>query len=199
MKLGLRTLVFMGVFVLIKAKPRDIHPPIWEYTYQYELFEKIYSQVQQLQRETTRLRLDMLQIGCPQHWMAGNLTCYRLPLHRKLDWFQADEVCERIGGHLAILDTEEENSFVSQLLNETRSNENLGLENIWIGGFSAGQAGTWHWVNGKAVRYTNWKTEPDAGNVTSENEHCLDWSGVWNVNTCTRKLHYLCEKYPKTS
>lgn len=174
--------------------PVKTHPPVWEYTYQFQLFEKIYAQVQYLQREVKKLSGTVLNRRCPVHWKNGINTCYFLALHRKLDWFQSQEACERLGGHLAVLESEQEDTFISQFILELAIQDEMTLNDIWIGGFHFEKPGAWRWVTGSNMSYVKWEADPE---VSERGQQCILLAdGNWDVSKCSREFHYLCEKEP---
>lgn len=75
-------------------------------------------------------------------------------------WTEAKEYCESVGGHLAIVETEEEQLFLEGILKE----KNL----YWIG--LAHVKEEWLWVNGEPLNYAKWSGEgPD--NFTGEENY----------------------------
>ncbi len=65
-----------------------------------------------------------------------------------LTWKEAKEFCESIGGYLATVSSDDENSYI---LNLTRQGS---MQNYWIGGYKAQD--NWFWVNGESFSYSNW-------------------------------------------
>lgn len=61
-------------------------------------------------------------------------------------WTEAKEYCESVGGHLAIVETEEEQVFLEGILKE----KNL----YWIG--LSREKEEWLWVNGEPLMYAKW-------------------------------------------
>ena len=71
-----------------------------------------------------------------------------------LSWSEARDACEKMGGHLVTINSEEEQDFVTHLI--LRGNANC----YWIGGIKV--PGRWQWITGEAVTYRNWaKDEPN--------------------------------------
>ena len=101
-----------------------------------------------------------------------------------MNWEDAKLYCEDIGGHLVIIESQEEQTMLESILGEKNF--------YWLGAsIELGKTdSTWRWVNGEHIDYSNWHgTQPD--NFTGE-ETCLmmynyqnpmDSStvkGVWN-------------------
>ncbi len=68
-------------------------------------------------------------------------------------WNEAKIYCENLGGHLAVITSEEEQTFINDLI----KNETKGC--YWIGGYYSEE---WHWVTDETFEYTNWASgEPN--------------------------------------
>lgn len=92
-------------------------------------------------------------------------------------WDVAEEYCESLGGHLATLTSQEENDYVYQIV------RNAGYTNAYFGLTDKDVEGTWVWVTGEAVSYTNWHSgEPNHEN--SNEDYAMFYfkysDGTWN-------------------
>jgi hypothetical protein len=182
-------------FVIVSSLPVKNHPPVWEYTYQYELFEKIYRQIQFLLTEIGKISAKLTERSCPPNWTSGNSKCYYLALHRKLDWFQSEEACERLGSRLAIIQNEQESTSFVDYFNKLQEIEELSPGNVWIGGFKYNNDDSWRWVTGENVSYVNW--DPDLEMSDTVGRPCMVMTGqYWNARRCSKDLHYVCEREP---
>lgn len=87
-------------------------------------------------------------------------------------WAAAKTNCESLGGHLATVASGMENAFLTSLL----------TEKAFLGMTDAATEGTWAWITGEAVTFTNWgPTEPNNGGDTSNEDHLqLTLPGTWN-------------------
>ncbi len=74
------------------------------------------------------------------HWY----QCFGEPV----TWPQAQAACQEMGGHLIIINSEEENTFASFFVTGTRA--------LWIGLTDEAQEGTWRWVDGTPAEFTAW-------------------------------------------
>lgn len=104
-----------------------------------------------------------------------------------LSWTEAKAYCEMLGGHLAYVDSSEENDFVSSL---TAKGQEKGY---WLGGENLTNSGTYQWTDGTALSYQNWDSnQPDS---TNNNEHYLEiWDGgKWNDAPNVEGLGFVCE------
>ena len=71
-----------------------------------------------------------------------------------VSWSDAKEICEKAGGHLVTINSEDEQNFINHLL--LRDNANC----YWTGGIKV--PGSWQWVTGENITYRNWaKGEPN--------------------------------------
>ena len=113
-------------------------------------------------------------------------------------WYTANEWCKAMGGHLAYIESAEENAFLHNLCGEAQ---------VWMGGTDAAGEGSWYWTNGRAFSYTNWYSgQPD--NYFGNHEGCENYlnlreDGSWNDNAGCALLWFVCEiesldSYPVT-
>jgi hypothetical protein len=107
-----------------------------------------------------------------------------------LTWEAARDRAISLGGHLATLTSDAEDTFVFSLV---ASRPDLWQQNSfggpWLGGFQAAPFGSepsegWEWVTGEAWSYTNWAaSEPNdagwQGGVESYLQY-RDLTGGWN-------------------
>uniref|UniRef100_A0A8C3W664 C-type lectin domain family 4 member D n=1 Tax=Catagonus wagneri TaxID=51154 RepID=A0A8C3W664_9CETA len=75
---------------------------------------------------------------CPEGWRPFQSNCY-FPFHDKKTWAQSERNCTGLGAHLATISTEDEQNFITQLLDKQFSYF-LGLTN-------ENHEGQWRWVN----------------------------------------------------
>ncbi len=101
-----------------------------------------------------------------------------------LDWHHANLTARRLGGHLAVISSAEENQFLAnQLVNQT----------AFIGISDHEEEGVFTAVNNEAVNYTNW--EPDQPNNSYGVQHyvALDPYGRWNDIRGDQQKEYIIE------
>lgn len=107
----------------------------------------------------------------------------------RISWSEAKKYCEKIGGHLVTITSSGENSVVAKLANGGR---------YWIGATDKNNEGTWEWVTGENMNYSNWDestAEPNGGD--SEN-YAVTWgtsTAVWNdlSNDSWEQDGFICE------
>ncbi len=104
-------------------------------------------------------------------------------------WQEAKEKCERMGGHLATIHSDEEQRFIEWL------NDYQGI--LWIGLY-IDDDGNWNWVTEEPVSYTHWMAgEPN--NYFSQDypfENVAAFRPEWNdfhENNIAEIYGYVCE------
>ena len=80
-------------------------------------------------------------------------------------WLEARVRCQKIGGHLAVVKSEEENQFLTSLM------KNQGVTVAWLGATDELVEGRWAWVDGEPLRYNNWN--PGQPNNKQGREHYM--------------------------
>ena len=67
-----------------------------------------------------------------------------------MSWTDAENMCVEMGGHLASVNSIEEQSFLMCLT------DSASIENIWIGGYYDTLTNQWKWTDNSDFSYTNW-------------------------------------------
>ena len=76
-------------------------------------------------------------------------------INRGMDWHDAKSYCEKIGGHLVTITSEEEELFIESLIKDNEKN------NYWLGGFKD-SSHNMKWITGEEFVYQNWGgNQPD--------------------------------------
>ena len=105
-----------------------------------------------------------------------------------MTWDKAKANCEAQGGHLVAISSQEENNFVNQL---------AGFQNIWIGLTDEIHEGSWQWVNGESLTYTNWDSEEPNDDDIGEDYGMMNSDGSWNdagpPGSPNEAYTYICE------
>ena len=76
-------------------------------------------------------------------------------------WTEAETNAINLGGHLAAISSEGENSYLFSTFGPSSSPS----DEKWIGLNDSEQEGVWKWSNGEEVVYTNWASVAPANNV----------------------------------
>jgi len=97
-------------------------------------------------------------------------------------WLDAQLFAESLGGYLAVIGSESENLWIIQNVID-RSDL---CEALWLGMTDWGSEGTWYWVNGEPVTYTNWG-DGEPNDMGGEDSCAMNGSchpGEWNDLGC---------------
>lgn len=105
----------------------------------------------------------------------------------QINWKDARDFCEKLGGHLVTITSEEENAFIT---------ENIMVinEDCQIGFSDEESEGDWVWVTGEDTDYTNW--EDGEPNNEWEEDFALikNGSGQWNdAHLDKENWNFICE------
>ncbi len=99
-------------------------------------------------------------------------------------WTNAQAVCVNNGGHLAVINTPEENQFLANILTN---------QSAFIGLSDAQNEGNFQWVNGDPLNYTNWYTgQPNNFNGNQDYVELMP-DGQWNDQYNDMMLEYIME------
>ena len=109
--------------------------------------------------------------------------------NQQMNWNQAYKFCEKKGGHLVTVTSQEENDFIVNLAGDSSY--------LWIGG-RTGDKNTWYWITGESFEYKNWSEgEP---NDTDGKEDALEiylpktgHNGEWNDTDNSHCSAFICE------
>jgi hypothetical protein len=117
-----------------------------------------------------------------------NNHCY-IQLMAPRDWTAARAACSLWGGHLVSINDSAENTFV-------RTNfAAVSADSPWIGIHDSNTEGTWEWVNGDPVAYTNWSAgQPDDAGGAQDWGQMLT-AGTWaDCGPACGTRSCICEK-----
>lgn len=107
-------------------------------------------------------------------------------------WDEAKELCEKQGGYLAVITTQEEQSFIQELIKGKNN------EGFWLGAENSGD--TWTWINGEEFVYQNWDSGEPNGDSNDMKLQIYEENGKWDDtwsdgDTNGIKEHgFICEK-----
>uniref|UniRef100_A0A3B3C9T1 C-type lectin domain-containing protein n=1 Tax=Oryzias melastigma TaxID=30732 RepID=A0A3B3C9T1_ORYME len=123
--------------------------------------------------------------GCPAEWIRFGSSCYFFSGESKF-WDEARKFCRAREADLVVINSNDENTFVSALKKES----------VWIGLSDEASEGTWKWVDGSSLTLEFWKhNQPDNGAGKYGEEDCaqfrFDNSGSWNDISCKTSLTFL--------
>lgn len=128
---------------------------------------------------------------CPSLVFGG--SCYQ-PFAELVTWAVAEQRCVAWGGHLAIIETLEEDAFLEDWPAE------LGIftvdgSGIWIGATDAAFEGRFQWWDDTPVTTDGWApNQPDNGAGADCIEKRNDGTARWFDQRCDDSHRYLCER-----
>ena len=99
-----------------------------------------------------------------------------------INWLAAQSKCAIWGGDLTSITTERENNFLNTIITSL-------VGNCWIGLDDRDVEGTYTWIDGTTVSYTNWTSTPS----NDTNSNCVQinnaGNGMWESVSCDVTLN----------
>ncbi|XP_077995001.1 C-type mannose receptor 2-like [Glandiceps talaboti] len=121
-------------------------------------------------------------------WNNFNGKSYYIDTDNSYTYNQATQFCDGISSHLAIINDEEENTFLKDFAVTSGSHLWIGLDDIAV-------EGEMKWVDGSLVTYSDWNTgQPDNYGNNEDCGHFRFSDGKWNDLSCSNKIGFICEK-----
>ncbi|XP_071944844.1 C-type mannose receptor 2-like [Antedon mediterranea] len=118
-------------------------------------------------------------------------SCYVF-VTSKMTFFESKTGCQEIGADLLVIDSVEENSFITSRMADEVPDANM----VYIGMDDRDVEGVWKWIHGDIVgedAFKNWKEgEPD--NLNDQDCGLIFDDGLWTDNLCSRDFPSICEK-----
>ena len=118
-------------------------------------------------------------------YYTGN--CYQV-FYESKSWGEAEILCLSYGGHLASINSEDENNFIATLMKETGY--------FWVGGHDIVTEEAWQWTDHSAWSYSDWAANKPTKNYGS---NCLRYSAspavgrFYSDYSCTYTTYFVCE------
>ena len=107
-----------------------------------------------------------------------------------MEWDEAKEYCENMGGHLITITTQEEQDFINSL--------DLCSTDYWMGASDTMVEGDWEWITKEKWKYENWYENQPDNDMQTENYLVLvtSWDNEWNdapIEGASSNLEFICE------
>ncbi|XP_048827307.1 CD209 antigen-like protein C [Brienomyrus brachyistius] len=122
---------------------------------------------------------------CPEGWNSFHLKCYYIS-GKKNTWVKSQEECRQKGADLVVIDSKEEQIFLSQ------------FQRTWIGLIDKEHKGIWTWVDGTPLTTSYWASgEPNDFDI---DEDCVEIRLAhetlknWNDLPCSAEINWICEQ-----
>ena len=105
-----------------------------------------------------------------------------------INWLGAQSSCTIWGGDLTSITTERENNYLNTIITSS-------VGNCWIGLNDRDIEGTYTWIDGTTVSYTNWTNTPS----DDTNSNCVQinnaGNGMWESVSCDMTLNaFMCKR-----
>ncbi|CAL4091401.1 unnamed protein product, partial [Meganyctiphanes norvegica] len=138
--------------------------------------------------------------SCASGWQNFKNQCYyfnSLPSDNSV-FDTANATCQSVGGHLAIINNDDENNFLFSTM--------AGDDQLWIGLYSIPHD-KFYWINGKTmdeIGYTLLSDSEVDNTITEKDERqCVFMKHIkddnnndvpkWVISDCTQPQHFICE------
>ena len=132
-----------------------------------------------------------IQIGSSIYWRKYGEKEF-LHVKEKLKWFDAQTVCQSLGGRLAHINSDAENQFLISLTDKKSL--------VWLGAADIHEEGDWKWYNPVTpMSFTYWSSAGPQPNNNGGHANCLTyWKSSagykWADEPCYYKYPFICEK-----
>ena len=107
-------------------------------------------------------------------------------IENEMLWNEAREVCEKLGGHLAYINSEAEQEFITEI-----------TKNYYtaLGGLDELSEGEWTWLDGSEMTFTNWRSGEPNNSYPHQNHLYINYSGAgkWDDGYDNRMAPFVCE------
>lgn len=139
------------------------------------------------------------RLPVPPHAYSYNghsYAIYNIEIEHLSTWSSAEQFCESLGGHLAVIDSQGENDAIYDMVLDS------GLHLAFFGYTDEADEGNWTWVDGSSSGYENWADgQPNNGaaNRNKKAEHYAEFSKQWTDGTWNdapfgaNTYHFVCE------
>ena len=136
----------------------------------------------------TGYRQTCIFAACSEGWKEFSSSCFKLGEDKKT-WADAEIKCVEEGGHLASVESNEENWNIQGLLKDIQ-------DPVWLGGSDAGAEGTWVFTDGTALTHTaGWSDGQPDDWAASQNCLATNLKGPdWDDAGCGENYNFMCEK-----
>ncbi|NWR94087.1 MRC1 protein, partial [Furnarius figulus] len=124
---------------------------------------------------------------CLKGWKRHGFYCY-LVGHTSVTFSEAKKTCERSSGYLTSIGDRYEQAYLTSL---------TGLSSdkyFWIGLSDMEEQGSFKWVTGEDVLYTNWNAAMPGNEAGCVALRTGNAAGLWDVQNCEVKAKFLCKK-----
>ncbi|XP_078594587.1 uncharacterized protein LOC144872390 isoform X2 [Branchiostoma floridae x Branchiostoma japonicum] len=134
--------------------------------------------------------------ACPEGYLFHQQKCYWISKDVKINYSGAEELCEGLGGKLAVVKDAATQEFLADYIRENGECCKLHQMGYWIGLKDHNDNGNFIWSDGTTLTgYNNWQPGEPSNHFWSEN--CVHmyprFDLKWNDQTCTTRMGCICE------
>ena len=133
---------------------------------------------------------------CPCGWTQFATQCYKY-FDNQTTWSAAEATCVAEGGHLASINSKDENDFIHQLSNCTQ-------QDLWIGSHDDDADRHWRWTDQSEWEFAAWARVEHTGNWWEQqcgHMFALDGTlggrryagGEWHIVMCSLRYNFVCQ------
>ncbi|XP_077051169.1 CD209 antigen-like protein C [Siphateles boraxobius] len=131
---------------------------------------------------------------CPEDWKLFNGSCYYISVFGR-SWSDSQKYCKQNGGHLAIIHTPEEQTFIWDLLPRGHWNA------YWFGLSDEKVEDDWYWVDGTKLVGGFWEDGEPNNHINEDCGYMIKTDVLsrvaiksWYDAPCYMSLPWICEK-----
>ncbi|KAM9708188.1 C-type lectin domain family 10 member A-like isoform 3-T3 [Menidia menidia] len=147
--------------------------------------------------------------SCSPGWDLLNSSCYFFSYTEsrtvKKNWPDSRADCRRRGSDLIVIDNPEEQTFVSNSIEDMRSGRDIWQNGFWIGITDEDTEGTWIWINNVTEVEQRYWMDGEPNNAGNTGEHCgvalpssnNPWKTRYDGKCHQQTLHWICEMRKK--
>ncbi|XP_043362799.1 CD209 antigen-like protein C [Dermochelys coriacea] len=148
----------------------------------HDRLQEVLSRVQEELQKIT----EFICTKCPPGWQHFEKNCYFFSTLAK-SWLDAKQFCTNEGSHLVIVNTKQEQMFLSNHITEP--------EVYWLGLSDSAKEGEWRWLDGSPLSVRFWGAgEPNNSGQHGEDCGTLRIDGRWNDAICSLSHYWICER-----
>ncbi|XP_053335470.1 CD209 antigen-like protein E [Clarias gariepinus] len=153
----------------------------------------LYTERDQLQTQYNNLTIEkkllLRTFFVSYKWTSFSSSIYFMSTEKKKNWTESRQDCRDKGADLLIINSTEEQEFISKQLNSSV---------YWIGLSDRDTEGEWKWVDGTTLTTEFWGSGEPSNSSGGKDEDCVEiyfYSNryIWNDNKCSESLHWICE------
>ncbi|XP_005916856.1 CD209 antigen-like protein D [Haplochromis burtoni] len=167
-------------------------------------------QMQALQVEKANLKSNISVLegscgGCLPGWALFNSSCYFFSYTEsstvKKNWHESREDCVSRGSDLVVIDNQEEQKYVSNIIQNMKTSDSKWENGFWIGLTDMENEGNWTWINNVTEVQQRYWMDGEPNNGGHFGEHCgvavhsafNPWKTRYDGNCDLKQLHWMCE------